>query len=91
MTHPQFVTYGQIVTTAIVAEARFDGRKRAWKRALAWYRSLRTKFVTSSGPITRCGSQPALLGLAARGLTAGWRWWGKIGGDGHPNRLNRSS
>jgi hypothetical protein len=27
----------------------------------------------------------------ARGLTAGWRWWGKTGGDGHPNRLNRSS
>jgi hypothetical protein len=61
------------------------------RSALAWYRSLRTTFVTRSGPITRCGSQPALLGLTTRGLTAGWRWWGKIGGDGHPNRLNRSS
>ena len=29
------VTYGQIVTTAISAEARFDSRRRAWKRALA--------------------------------------------------------
>ena len=35
MTHPQFVTYGQIVTTAIIAEARFDSRRRSSKRALA--------------------------------------------------------
>ena len=29
VTHPQFVTYGQILTTAIIAEARFDSRRRA--------------------------------------------------------------
>jgi hypothetical protein len=43
MTHPQFVTYGQIVTAAIIAEARFDSRRRAWKRALPCSQELRLR------------------------------------------------
>ena len=91
MTHPQFVKYGQIVTTAIVAEARFDGRKRRLETCIGLVSLVEDEIRDEQ-------RTDQSLRLAARVVRPSCSWSngrlemvGKIGGDGHPNRLNRTS